>query len=253
MRGTAEKAWQKGFHVVRLNQRNCGGTEAFTPTLYNSGLSADVGRVVDLLDREGRGGLCLGGFSMGGNLVLKLAGERGAELGVKVIAVVAVSPSIDLAACAQALEAPANWIYQWEFVRSLKRRLRKKAKLFPDRFDLSALRPIRTVCQFDEAYTAPDGGYASAEDYYERASALRVLAGITVPTLILHAQNDPLIPFESFSSPALTRNPQIHLVAPAQGGHCAFLARPGRGESSHWAEHRLVEFCARASGLADPD
>lgn len=246
MLGIAAKAWRAGLNVIRLNQRNCGGTEHLSSTLYHSGLSGDLASVIaELWRRDGLACIWVVGYSMGGNLALKMAGE--ATTSVPVLrGIVAVCPNLDPAACVEALERPANWFYQQYFLRRLKGRLRRKARLFPDKYDPSSLPGIRTLREFDEAYTAPDGGFASAEDYYDRAAARHVLADIHVPTLILTAQDDPFIPYPMFQHPAIHANPWIRLCAPAHGGHCGFLQRPRADEDAYWAENRLVEWIGTA-------
>ena len=117
---------------------------------------------------------------------------------------------MDLARCVDALERPENALYEWNFVRNLKRRMRRKARRLPQRFDLAALRSVRTVRQFDDAYTAPHHGFRDADDYYHRASSLRVIDQIAVPTLILSASDDPFVPPEQFRDPAIAGNPHIH-------------------------------------------
>jgi len=248
--GVAGKALASGFNVLRLNQRNCGGTEHLTPKLYNSGLSDDY-RVVlfELVERDALLEVFLAGYSMGGNLVLKMAGELGDPPPRQLRAVCAVAPALDLAACADAIALPQNLLYQWHFVHGLKQRMRRKARLFPGRYRLDGLGNLRTLRQFDDAITAPYSGYRDADDYYDRASALRLITKIRVPTLILTAQDDPLVPFESFRDPAITANPHITLVAPSDGGHCGFISRSG-GEKRFWAEACLVEYCQQHSELA---
>jgi len=151
MRGIAEKAFQRGFHVVRLNQRNCGGTEALTPTLYNSGMSSDYRAVFDQLStHDGFEQIFFAGYSMGGNLVTKMAGEF-AEAAPKALrGLCAVCPALDLAACADALERIENYLYQRRFVSGLMDRYTRKQKIFPERYPLNGLGPIRTVRQFDD-------------------------------------------------------------------------------------------------------
>ena len=240
--GIAGKAWRAGFNVIRLNQRTCGGTEALTPTLYNSGLSGDVDAVLqELSARDGIESVWLAGYSMGGNLILRLAGQVG-EARPMLKGLVAVCPSLDPAACVAALEKKVNWVYHQYFVRSMQARLRRKALLFPGKFDLSGLALARTLRAIDDLYTAPDGGYEDAADYYEQTGARHVLHAIRVPTFIITAQDDPLIPFESFNLPALAGNSQITLVAPRHGGHCGFIQRRRPDEDIYWAENRLLEF-----------
>ena len=243
MRGIAEKGFQNGFNVVRLNQRNCGGTEHLCDTLYHSGLTADPAAVLlELAERDGLRSLAVAGYSLGGNLALKLAGEYGDSPPPALQAVCAVSPTIDLEQCVRALERRANFAYQWNFVRNLKSRLRRKAKLFPDRFATAPLRSIWSVRAFDEVYTAPHFGFRDASDYYERASALRVVDAIRVPTLIITAEDDPFVPIDPFRAPAVTGNPAITVLVSQHGGHCAFLGTAENGEDGYWAERTIVRF-----------
>jgi predicted alpha/beta-fold hydrolase len=249
MLGIAEQALAAGFNVLRLNQRNCGGTEHLTPTLYNSGLSGDCRAVLmELVEREALAEIFFAGYSMGGNLVLKMAGELGSGAPQQLRGVCAVAPAIDLAACADAIALPQNFIYEWHFLRGLRRRLRRKARLFPGRYPLDGVARVRTLRQFDDVITAPHCGYRDAVDYYYRASAIRVVAQIRVPTLVVTAQDDPFVSFASFRDPALAANPHITLVAPPQGGHCGFVSRHP-GDERFWAEARLVEFCRQHAEL----
>jgi predicted alpha/beta-fold hydrolase len=244
MLGLAERAFAAGWNAVRLNQRNCGGTESLTPTLYNSGLSGDYRAVLtELIERDSLPGIFFAGYSMGGNLVLKMAGELAGNAPRQLSAVAAVCPCVELGVCADAVGLPRNFIYQEHFVRNLKKRMRRKAKLFPGKFDLHPMASVRTLREFDDKITAKYCGFRDAEDYYARSSALRVAAEIQVPTLIVTSQDDPFVPFASFSDPALTGNPRIGLIAPEHGGHCAFISRRG-GEARHWAEECVMEFFA---------
>src|ERR1700730_16179300 len=214
MRGLAARAFAAGFNVLRINQRNCGGTERLTATLYNSGLSADFRAVLlELIERDRLEQIFFAGYSMGGNLVLKMAGELGAEAPRELRAVCGVCPTLDLAACVDAIERRENWLYQLRFVRDLKSRVRRKAKLFPGQFELNGLSSVRTLREFDDAITAPCCGYRGAVDYYEEASAMRVVHQIAVPTLILTSEDDPVVPFESFEAPAIAGNPNIRVTA----------------------------------------
>jgi predicted alpha/beta-fold hydrolase len=241
MHGIAAKAYRAGLNVVRMNQRTCGGTEQLTPTLYNSGLSGDYRMVVkelagtDHLDR-----IWLVGYSMGGNIMLKATGEF-AKGEPALAGAIAVCPNIDPTQCVDALEQPRNWIYHRHFLTRLKARLRRKAALLPGKWDLSGLDRIAKISEFDDRYTAPDGGYRNSADYYDRAGARHVLGFIAVPTTIITAQNDPFIPFSMFSHPAVTANSRIRLIAPSHGGHCGFFQRRQMHEDRYWVENRIIE------------
>ena len=243
MRTLAAQGFAAGFNVLRINQRNCGGTERLTATLYNSGLSADFRAVLlELIERDRLEQIFFAGYSMGGNLVLKMAGEFGVETPRELRGVCGVCPTLDLAACVDAIERRENWLYQLRFVRDLKSRMRRKAKLFPGKFELNGLGGVRTLREFDDAITAPCAGYRGAADYYERASAMRVVQRIAVPTLILASKDDPVVPFESFSASEIAGNPNIRVAATDFGGHCAFISRTN-GAERYWAEARVLEFC----------
>lgn len=244
MRGIAHKAWRAKLNVIRINQRNCGGTEHLTPTLYNGGLSGDLRAIVDELatsDKLDR--VWVAGYSMGGNLALKLLGEAGDSLPA-LQGGMAVCPNIHPAACVRALQRPRNFIYHRYFLTRLKERLTRKARFFPDQWDLSRLPAIRTLWEFDDVYTAPDGGYHDAAEYYERSGARHLLDGIRRPTLIITAQDDPFIPYETFDIAALKANRHIQFLAPPHGGHCGFLERHRMGEDGFWAENQIIEFIA---------
>lgn len=251
MRGLADKAWSRGWNLVLLNQRNCGGTEHLSPGLYHSGLTADPIAVLKVLHAEvPMPGIAIAGYSLGGNLTLKLAGEAASASDLPIAAVAAVSPTIDLALCVDALEQPANMFYQWNFVRGLKARMRRKAALWPGRFALTPLSRIRTIRQFDDAYTAPSHGFGTAANYYQLASALRVVDAIQVPALIIAADDDPFVPTSQFTSDAVRSNPLVTVSIQSHGGHCGFIARATPAYDGYWAEARVVDFLTAAvSGL----
>ena len=244
MFGTTEKAFRSGFNVIRLNLRNCGGTEHLTPTLYHSGMTGDLRAVIkELVETDHLRSIFLIGFSMGGNMVLKLAGEDGNAIASEISGFCAVSPAIDLSSCAEACRYRSNRVYEQFFLRSLCRRLRIKHELFPDLYDTNDLHLVRTIRDFDERYTAHDGGFADADDYYKRASALPVVEHIQRPTLIIHAQDDPFIPFAPFNHSSLIDNPYVLRLAPEHGGHVGFVADHANEQDRFWAENRIVEFC----------
>jgi predicted alpha/beta-fold hydrolase len=243
MGGMADKAWRRGWNVVRLNQRNCGDTEHLSRGLYHSGLTNDPLFVLrELITRDGIRATAIAGYSLGGNLALKLAGDLGLDVPPELKAVCAVSPTMDLAVCVKALERRANVAYQWNFVRRLKARMRRKVAVVPGVFTLDALPRIWTVRQFDEAYTAPHHGFRDAADYYHRASAMRVVDRIAVPTLILTAEDDPFVPIEPFRHPDVTGNPFVTTVVTRFGGHCAFVEHALSEYDGYWAEEQVVRF-----------
>jgi len=243
MIGIADKAYARGFHAVRMNQRNCGGTERLTPTLYNSGLSGDYRAILmELIEKDGFEQVFFAGYSMGGNLVTKMAGELAEATPKQLRGVAVVCPALDLGACADALEKPKNYFYQRHFVKGLMERYRRKAELYPDRYAQNGFGRVRTVRGFDDEITAPAFGYKDAREYYEAAGAKKVILQVNVPLLMMTAKDDPFVPYEAFLRARVEENPRVRFVAPEHGGHCGFISR-NEGAERFWAEERVVEFC----------
>jgi predicted alpha/beta-fold hydrolase len=248
MRGIASKSFARGFNVILLNQRNCGGTEALCAGLYHSGLTADAAHVIAEVTRaDGIDRIVVAGYSLGGNLALKLAGDYGGAAPAQLRGVCAISPIIEIGPCVDALERRSNIVYQLNFVRGLRARMRRKALTHPDRFDLTRLGEVWTVRKFDDMFTAPAFGFHGASDYYYRASAMRVIDRISVPALIITAEDDPFVPVAPFLDPKVAANPHITLRITKHGGHCGFVAQPSAESDGYWAEDQIVEFAARAS------
>lgn len=251
MRGLAAKAFGRGLNVVRLNQRNCGDTEELSVGLFHSGLTADAAHVVhELSEIDGLPAIAVAGYSLGGNVALKLAAEYGTHAPRTLRAIAAVSPIIEIADCVRALERPGNALYQWNFVRDLKRRIRRKERLRPGHFDLRRLAAIRTVREFDDVYTAPYFGFRSAEDYYHRASSLRIIDRIALPTLVITAEDDPFVPSQPFRDAKIRDNPHIDLRVCEHGGHCGFVGPSSAGsggDDGYWAENQIVSFVSENS------
>ena len=242
MLGIAAKGLAAGMNVVRMNQRNCGGTDGLAPTLYHSGRSQDIAAVAgNLVDHDQISKFALVGFSMGGNLVLKTAGEWSNGGPAQFVAVAAVCPSLDLAASADALHLPANRVYELYFIWKLRRRFLAKARMFPEKFDKNRLDRITSLRDFDDKITAYYSGFNGAADYYARAAAANVVDRIAVPALLLHAANDPFIRITPESRQKILSNPHIRFVETGDGGHCSFLAHPD-GDDGRWAERRIISF-----------
>jgi uncharacterized protein len=239
--GNSGRAFAAGCNVVRMNMRNCGGTDHLSPTLYHSGLSGDVHAVVEyVVKQHSLQSIALVGYSMGGNLVLKLAGEAGDSI-PQIKAVVGVSPAMDLAASAAALHNPRNRVYEWKFLRGLVNRFRHKVQLFPRIYSTDRLAGVRSLWDFDDRVTAFYSGFKSATDYYYRAASTRVADKISIPTLVIHSTDDPFIRMLPETREILRGNPHIRFIETQHGGHCAFLA-PAVGYDGYWAEKTLLEF-----------
>ena len=244
MLGITRNGLAAGMNVVRMNQRNCGGMDHCAATLYNSSRSGDVAAVArNIVERDGVRGFVLIGFSMGGNLVLKLAGEWGSDGPAEFRGVAAVCPAVNLAAGADALHEPSNRIYEYYFLLQLFQRFRRKVRLFPETYDAARLRGIRTLRQFDERVTAYYCGFAGADDYYDRAAAAHVVDRIARPALVIHAANDPFVRILPETRQKLLANRNITYAESEDGGHCAFIGGSDASNyDGHWAEREVVEF-----------
>ena len=248
IQGITVRAWAQGCNVIRMNMRNCGGTDTWTPSLYHSALSSDVDAVLrHFAQKYALQRLSMVWYSMGGNLVLKLAGELASDAPEWLLAAVAVSPAADLAPSADALHEPQNRLYEWHFLRNLMRRFRRKASLYPQRYGGVAIGPVHSIRDFDQEITARFSGFQGAEDYYARASAARLVHRIAIPTLVLHADDDPFIRLTPPTAAVMQDNPAIILVGTSHGGHCAFLAA---GPDRHWAEATLLRYLMETVGHA---
>lgn len=221
----AQAALERGFGVHRLNMRTCGGTEPLCETMYHSGLTEDPLFVLRALRERGAGPLFVVGFSLGGNVALKLAGELG-ETDL-VAGFCAVSAPIDLAVCVRALDKRSNRLYARRFLRRLCERVERKNKFAPHLYSTEGLHAVRSIWEFDDCFTAPLFGFGSAANYYATQSSAGFLDAIRVPTLVITAKDDPLVPFAIYGHTAFSRNPALDLLAPEHGGHLGFLSRRG--------------------------
>ncbi len=237
-RSLSYAALQAGCATHRFNMRSCGGTEHLSGrTLYHSGQTSDLLSVIQQLPQGAP--IFIAGFSLGGNVALKLAGELGASAQDLISGVMAISTPLDLAACVRALAKPSNYIYERRFVSRLKERVRAKERVTPGLFDLSGLDQIRTIYEFDDRFTAQVFGFGTADTYYATQSSNQFLDRIRVPTLLVQSKDDPLIPFAVYDHPALSANPHLRLVAVDHGGHVGFISkRPPR----FWLDQVLVNW-----------
>jgi hypothetical protein len=246
MISAAAKFFREGFNVVRLNMRTCGGTEHLTPTLYHSGLYGDFLEVINqLIDKDNLRNIFLVGFSMSANMVLHLAGKCADDLPDELKAVCAISPAVDVPSSIAALHLSSNRIYHDKFLRSLCKRIKRKHEYAPDLYDITKLNQVKTITDFDEMYTARHAGYENAMAYYEGVSSFPVLKDIHKPALIIHAQDDPFIPFYPLTDSSIESNPNILLIGPEHGGHVGFIGTRNDFDSDRfWMENRLTEFCS---------
>jgi uncharacterized protein len=239
VRSMSQLALQHGFAVYRTNMRSCGGTDEQCRTMYHAGLTADTLAILRRVRSSSKAPLFLAGYSLGGNVALKLAGELGEQGPELLQGIVAVSTPIDLAACVRELRKPKNRIYEWRFLRALKGRIRRRAEKYPESYSVDKLGSIRSVYEFDDAFVAPFFGFGTADNYYATQSSNQFLPSIRVPTLMIQAKDDPMIPFEVFSDPRLTGNPKIRLVVAEHGGHLGFIAA---GEPHFWVDRVILNW-----------
>jgi len=242
----AQAFLEAGYGTHRFNMRSCGGTEHCSgKTLYHSGQTGDLLEVVRQLRLQEDLPFLILGFSLGGNVALKLAGELGESAqNAGISACAAISAPIDLAACVRQLHKPSNWIYANRFLKRLKERIRVKERLSPGLFPIDRLPEVRTIEDFDDVFTAPSFGFGNAQNYYATQSSAGFLDRVRIPTLVLQAKDDPLIPFEVFDHPAFASNPHLELIAPEHGGHVGFIAR---GQPRFWVDRVLVEWMEQLS------
>jgi predicted alpha/beta-fold hydrolase len=243
MRRITQRALEAGLGVIRLNVRNCGGTERHSPTLYHSGLTADLRRIVEQLAPQP---LLIVGFSMGGNIVLKLAGEWAENFPRHVKAVCGISVPVQLGASARRLGEARNRVYEVRFLRVLRRTLETKRRLMPELFGRLTRDRIASIYEFDDRITAPAFGFRDADDYYARCSSAAYLAKVRVPALLLQADDDPFIPAETYDDPVFDQNPNLQLIRTPHGGHVAFLAKAA---PRFWAEFQALRFFQAALGV----
>lgn len=244
--GNATRAWAAGCNVVRMNMRSCGGTDRFSPSIYHSGCSNDVARVVErIIEAHQLQKIALVGYSMGGNLVLKYAGEIGKEAPAALVALVGISPLMDLAPSSAALHEARNRLYERYFLRSMMDRVRRKSELFPriylPFYASGRARKINSMRDFDEYVVAQFGGFAGADDYYHSVASSRFASQYSLPTLVVHSLDDPFIRMLPETRQALIDNPNVSFIETHHGGHCAFLA-PAVGYDGYWAERVLLGF-----------
>ncbi|MFT4112662.1 YheT family hydrolase [Silvibacterium sp.] len=250
--GNTERALAAGHNVIRMNMRSCGGTDHLCPTIYHSGRSEDVTALVtNLVEARGLRRIALLGYSMGGNLILKYAGEVASAPPPEFVGVIGVSPLMDLAASSDALHRRSNYIYMRHFLRNMRGRLHRKAALYPRIYGGTDIDAIRTMRDFDEHIVARFGGFEGATHYHHSVASSHFASDFRVPTLIIHSTDDPFIVMRPETRAALLANPHVHLAETSRGGHCAFLAAgdPAQGRKvEYWAEDTLHGWLARLPG-----
>ncbi len=236
-----------------MDHRGCGAGLGLASRPYHAGRSDDARAALAFI-----AALCPGspvtvvGFSLSGNIVLKLLGESPEGVPPNVEKGAAVSPALDLSACVHSLVGPCQRIYDRFFVSLLCRQVRANRRLRPEVPPFGARRRLKTIFDFDDAYTGPVCGFGTAENYYATNSAKRYVAQIRVPTLILAAGDDPLVPIESFDGLQAPANVLVHVTE--HGGHLGYVARKGIDRDRRWMDWRIVDWIiagVKTPGRAD--
>lgn len=238
MRSLAQALLEQRYVVHRANIRSCGGTERLCRTLYHAGLTSDLRA---LAEGCGEPPLMVG-FSLGGNQVLKLAGELGAQAVGRIAGVVAISTPLDLLACARKLERGAGKIYTRHFLRSMKARLRRRASEIDFEVPWERVRRAKTLFELDDCVTGPAFGFRGAEHYYETQSAKNFLSAIRVPALVVQAIDDPMVDFRVFGHTAFRENADVTLLVTRHGGHMGFLSR--NETARFWVDSTVRQWAA---------
>jgi predicted alpha/beta-fold hydrolase len=239
IRSLSVAALRAGFAAHRFHMRTCGGTEHLCRTLYHAGLTSDLLAVLREFRKDGRAPAFLAGFSLGGNVVLKLAGEMGESARDYVQGICTVSAPLDLAACSRRMAERDNRVYEARFVRAMRKRL-----CATGRYQMGEFAGMRSVLELDDRFTAPSFGFGNAANYYRTQSAVGYLAGLRVPVLLIQAKDDTFVPFAIYESAAVRSNPWIQLMATDHGGHLGFI---GRGPNRLWSDEAIMEWIAGAA------
>ncbi|WKN43125.1 YheT family hydrolase [Tunicatimonas pelagia] len=232
-----------GFDALAWNFRGCGGEINQTYRFYHSGATPDLHFLVNYVKNQYQyKSIVLVGFSLGGNLTLKYLGEQREALVNEVQAAVVFSVPLDLQACSRKIAEPENFIYSKRFLRNLKKKIRNKEAIMPDKISSEFFPQIRSLEDFDNYYTAPLHGFRNAADYYHQCSSIRFLQSIRVPTLVVSAKNDPFLAPECYLTKESETTDYLHFQAPESGGHCGFMPRSYSSGQNFWSENRAVEF-----------
>jgi len=238
--GTAKLFSQHQFDVLAWNCRSCSGELNRAFRLYNHGEIGDLGEVINhALRNESYDEVALVGYSMGGNITLKYLGVHGRQAPGVITCGVAISAPTDLCASAHLLDRPSNRFYRDRFRRKLLVKISQKAVRFPGRLDMTKISQVKRWKDFDDFFSAPVNNYRDADDFYQQASAVNFMAGIQVPTLLLNAQNDPILSPECSPDWLAVEHPCIYLETPRTGGHVGFAVPR---DAHTYAERRALAF-----------
>ena len=236
MSATANILSENGFDILLINQRSCSGEINLTPTIYHSGFTSDLSFIIknhcDLYQK-----IHFVGFSMGGNIMLKYVGEKSQLLDKRIRSCIAISSPIDLASSSNELGKFKNRIYEKNFLRSLKAKIKLKQEQYPQQYPKNSIDKVNTIYKFDDLFTAPIHGFKNADDYYYKSSSSHVLKDIKIPTTIISALDDPFLGDACYPFEAALHNSNLHLIITKHGGHCGFYTK---NEKYSWLEKRIL-------------
>ena len=239
MKGMAKLCFQHHFDVLTWNYRGCSEELNRKLHFYHSGATYDLDTVIHhAVNQNHYSEIILIGFSLGGNLTLKYLGEK-RDRPKELKKAITFSVPLDLGSSCKKISEPSNWIYSKRFIKSLEKKVVAKSKLIPE-LDVKPLSKIKTLEEFDDAYTGPIHGFRDARDYYEKNSALQFLTHIAVPTLVVNAQNDPFLSKECYPIELVKNHSFVRLETPKHGGHVGFAQFNKNGV--YWSEQRAINF-----------
>ena len=243
MKRGAVKQTERGYRVFRMDLRGCGAGFAHARHPIHAGRSEDalaaLRHVIELCPQSS---VHVVGFSLGANMLLKMAGELADLAPAELASVMAVCPPIDLHECSRNIRLTRNLIYDKSFVTGLLRHVERRKKLVPGALT-RPLNPIpNRLVDFDNRFTAPLAGFADVDDYYTRASSGPFLRHITVPTLIVSSRTDPIVPVGPFEGAQYS--PSTEVVLTPCGGHLGFIGRAGVDPDRRWLDWRIIDWIA---------
>lgn len=244
--GMVQLLTNNGYDCLAWNYRSCSGEINRQLRFYHSGETSDLDFVIQHALSKGYTEINLMGFSLGGNVTLKYVGEAGTNICSEVKKAIVFSVPMDLLACSRNIEKPENKIYLWRFLQSLKPKIEAKASKYPDRFDPTQWRQVKTFWDFDHVYTGPLHGFKGADDYYQQSSSKYFVEKIAIPTLIVNAVNDPLVPYQSLPATVIADLPNVWLELTQQGGHCGYRPHAFTRKGAYWSELRALSFLQEA-------
>ena len=235
---TAQCLSENDWDVVCMNFRSCSGEMNRNLSMYHSGFTSDVHEVL-VAKSQSYDEISLVGFSLGGNVSLKYAGDQKFDIPPNLKSIVAISVPVDLSKSSVKLSSRANWVYDNRFRVTLVKKMKEKHANFPDEISLKDLEKVKTLKDFDEYFTGPLHGFTGAEDYYSKCSSKQFLPGIKIPSLLITALDDPFLPKESYPFKEAEKNENFYFMAPKFGGHVGFTTF---GSKYYWNEQKTLSF-----------